>query len=162
MTKAEYEAYLARLKRSRTNGEAAGTPRHALRVQGSTKWSAPETRYFQGVLGGSGAYEPETIRITPDRCEKHSYTPDFGTVVGGLKVYHEVKGEYRLGSQDGARLRWCFAALARPDAVFVWAKELRTRRWDIDVWLDGGRTRLKGHRVLGFDIDHKGGVTWRK
>lgn len=161
MTQRQYRQYLAR--------------RHGKPVPLPKAWSETEKRYFYSVLKGSGKYEGDTVRITPDYTEKHVYTPDFVTYMnctvtaGGLradavrKVYHEVKGHYRLQSQDAARLRWCFAALSHPDVVFVWAKETRVRSlWDIEVWFDGGRTRLKERNVLGFEFTGKGGVEWTR
>ena len=125
-------------------------------------WSGSEKRYFHGVLHDRGAYEGETIRITPEDMEKHEYTPDFVTDAGGTTVYHEVKGNYRLQSQDAARLRWCFAAAAHPEAVFVWAKESANKCvWQVEVWFDGGRVRLKERGVIGFRISG-GEVIWQR
>jgi len=170
-TVSRYLAYLAR------KGGKDG-PR---RVRASKAWSGPERRYFATVLGGRGVYEGEVIRITPGECERHEYTPDFVTEAETLdsvygprgrslmspsapiahKVYHEVKGSYRLGSQDAARLRWCFAALARPDAVFVWAKEQgKSGLWTVEVWRHGGRTRDRARNVLRFEFGKDGGVIW--
>lgn len=159
MTQAQYRAYLKK--------RGAKTPPQARGAIAAKKMSSAESRYLYGVLGGKGAYEAEQLRITPDNCEKHIYTPDFVSSEDtwcGLPrvVYHEVKGSYRLQSQDGARLRWCFAALANPYAVFVWAKETPAKRWDIEVWYDGGRTRIKERNVLGFSFGEKGGVLWRR
>jgi len=165
-TVSRYLAYLAR------KGGKDG-PR---RVRASKAWSGPERRYFANVLGGRGVYEGEVIRITPGECERHEYTPDFVTeavyvpifrtssasgVAIAHKVYHEVKGSYRLGSQDAARLRWCFAALARPEAVFVWAKEHgKSGLWTVEVWRNGGCTRDRARNVLRFEFGKDGGVIW--
>ena len=171
MTQAEYDAYQKR----RNAQKAANQPVEREEAPKVVKWTQAERSYFYGVLGGTGKYEGEELRITPSECEKHSYTPDFVTEleqnyqVGGhtflhqAKVYHEVKGEYRLQSQDGARLRWCFAAISHPSDVFVWAKMAKTKGyWDIEVWYDGGRTRLKGKKVRKFVFNNKGGVEWLK
>lgn len=129
-------------------------------------------RYLFGVLGGKGDFEPETLTFTPGYLQprdRHGYTPDYGQRIrlpdrpGWSRVYHEVKGRYRLPSQDGARLRWCMAAVTHPDDVFVWAKETKSgHRWDVEVWRDGGRVCQKGRGVLGFGFAGNGGVEWRR
>lgn len=144
------------------------------------KWgSETERRYYYGVLKSQGEYEAETIEFTPEYFapkDKHRYTPDYKTSVNSIvnetemfgyinrdrPVYHEVKGSYRLGSQDGARLRWCMAAISRPEAIFVWAKERKDRRWDIEIWYDGGRTQLKERGVIGYKFNEAGGVVWQR
>ena len=161
MTANEYRQYLER--------------RHGKKVSVDRGWSGSEKRYFHGVLHDQGEYEGETIRITPEDMERHEYTPDFVTLAectvrsGELhadavrKVYHEVKGNYRLQSQDAARLRWCFAAKAHPEAIFVWAKEMPNNwAWQVEVWFDGGRTRLKERNVIDFRINKNGGIVWHK
>lgn len=156
-------------------------------VRREKKWgSQTECRYFNQVLKGRGKFESEQIIFTPPYLQgrnEHHYTPDFVTEIAvrpiapslqahcedvergaemSRKVYHEVKGSYRLGSQDAARLRWCMAAVSRPDAVFVWAKERKDKRWDVEVWWDGGRTQAKQMGVWGFRFTHAGGVEWVK
>lgn len=179
MTVKEYLAYLQRgrdkkgswRERKRLGDKMYGSSAKGLKT--ALKWgSETERRYYCEVLKFQGEYEAETIAFTPEYFapkDKHRYTPDFVTKLEGIKncgadikVYHEVKGSYRLGSQDGARLRWCMAALARPDAVFVWAKERTDKRWDIEIWYDGGRTRLKQLGVLGFRFIITGGVEWQR
>lgn len=155
MTAKEYRDYLER--------------RYGRRVKVEGKWSGSEQRYFHGVLRDRGEYEGETIRITPEDMERHEYTPDFVTLVEDMhtesvrKVYHEVKGNYRLQSQDAARLRWCFAAKAHPESIFVWAKEMEARSvWQVEIWYDGGRTRIRERNVISFEIGRNGGVVWHK
>ena len=134
--------------------------KNGTKIPVGSEWSGSEKRYYYGVLRGAGQYEGETIRITPDNFERHEYTPDFVTKTSsGTTVYHEVKGHYSFKNQCEARLRWCFAALARPDAIFVWAKEDRSpSRWSIDVMYDGGRTHVRARGVVNLDIGyvHKG------
>ena len=140
----------------------AARGRKPLAASSQKRWSETERRDFAQVLHGLGTYEGEEIRITPDDCEKHIYTPDFVIDTPCGRVYHEVKGSWRLASQDAARLRFSFAALARPRATFVWAKEERRRGlWTVEVWRDGGRKREKAVHVIGFRIT-EGGVEWQK
>lgn len=173
MTAKEYEAYLAKMNKIRMNEKAVKPPLPRVREVSGSKWSQPERRYFYGVLRGVGRYEACRLRITPDYCEEHVYTPDFTTEhvdkidIGGhvisktVRVHHEVKGSYRLGSQDGARLRWTFAAIAHPEDVFVWAKESRRKGlWDIEIWGLGGIDREKARGVRGFKFSEDGSVVW--
>lgn len=141
-----------------------GSRRKAPRVKTGRKWSEPEKRYFYGVLKGEGEYEAEQIRITPEYVEKHVYTPDFKTEIDGLDskmaVYHEVKGSYRLQSQDAARIRFIMASLKKHYAYFVWAKERKNRRWDIEVFRYGASI-AKQEDVTGFYFNEKEEVVWR-
>lgn len=143
-TQARYRAFCAKMA---GHGKA--------KVPRVKVWSKPEIRYNLRFLGGKGEYEPEEIQITPDDAEKHVYTPDFTTLVvvpnGWVRVYHEVKGSYRLQSQDAARLRWLFASLARPRAWFVWAKERKDGAWDIDIARNGVIVR-KCTKVVGYEF----------
>lgn len=152
MTSAQYLAYVRRRR-----GSAKKLP--ALHA-----WSAPERRYHSTVLHGRGLYEAEHIRFTPEHAERHCYTPDFMTQVsvdGATRVvYHEVKGSYRLGSQDAARLRFIMSSVVRPYAYFVWAKERRNRLWEIDV-VRGGHVIAAARDVIGFEINEEGEVTWQ-
>lgn len=124
-----------------------------------TKWSEPEKRYFLGVLHGAGEYESCRLRVFPDSVEEHHYTPDFTTVNHGRIVHHEVKGAYRLQSQDAARLRFIGASWCNSMDTFIWAKERRNRRWDVEVFR-GGIRLIKQAGVTGFEINREGQFTW--
>lgn len=84
-------------------------------------------------------YQPPPLVIT--RVARRRYTPDFETTLAdGRALFVEVKGSYRLQSEDRARLAWEIAAEANASAAFAWAKlDARTRRFAIEVWEDGGR-----------------------
>lgn len=157
-TQARYRAFCAKM---------AGHGKAKAKVPRVKAWSKPEIRYNLRFLGGKGEYEPEEIQITPDDAEKHVYTPDFrtlgDTVYAPVPVYHEVKGSYRLQSQDAARLRWLFASIARPFAWFVWAKERKDGAWDIEI-ARNGRVVFKNTKVLGYKLHEKFGgweVLWQ-
>lgn len=139
--------------------------RKSPRAKADKSWSEPEKRYFHGVLRGVGKYESERIRITPEFAERHVYTPDFTTTFEGLDcqmlVYHEVKGSYRLQSQDAARIRFIVASVMRVNAYFVWAKERKNHRWDIEVFRNGVRID-RGRNVAGFMFNENEEVVWRQ
>lgn len=110
----------------------------------STSVHAPnstEGRYRRECLSGIAPecihYESETFTIT--KVCRREYTPDWVVAVPGFPpFYHEVKGAYKLGSENRARLAWEMAAEQHPNAVFVWAV-LTRRGWEIEEWHDGGR-----------------------
>ena len=107
-----------------------------------------ETKYLREVLNqkyNDGhhliTYQPDPIVIT--RTTKRQYTADFlvRPQIGALDkkhVYHEVKGSYKLPTQDRARLAWEIAAETHPEWDFVWA-ELTISGWEIERWEAGGR-----------------------
>lgn len=157
-TQARYRAFCAKM---------AGRGKAKAKVPRVKVWSKPEIRYNLRFLGGRGEYEPEEVRITPEYAEKHVYTPDFRTFVlesgAPVLIYHEVKGAYRLQSQDAARLRWLFASLKRPDAWFVWAKERKDGAWNVEIARNGAVV-FKNTKVLGYKLQEKFGgweVVWQ-
>ena len=99
----------------------AGLPKRVRRAVGGGM-NANESRFNLMLLGGRGRYEPFGITVT--RVAKRRYTPDFAARVCGVTVVAEVKGDYRLHSEDRARLAWEIAAEANddPSCVFVWAR----------------------------------------
>lgn len=102
--------------------------------------NANESRFNLMLLGGRGRFEPFGITVT--RVAKRRYTPDFAAVVGARTVIAEVKGDYRLHSEDRARLAWEIAAEANddPSCVFVWARWRRTGRlYRCEFWPRGCR-----------------------
>ena len=99
-----------------------------------------EARFQRTVLGGTGLYECVHFEIT--RTKRRRYTPDFTTFVGPWQAVVEVKGGYRLHSEDRARLAWEIAAEAcdNPSVAFVWARWNGTARtYDCEAWGCGGR-----------------------
>lgn len=101
-----------------------------------------EARFNRTVLGGRGLYETTHFEIT--RTKRRRYTPDFAAVVCGVTVVAEVKGDYRLHSEDRARLAWEIAAEAcdNPSVAFVWARWNGTvRAYDCEAWSGGGTVR---------------------
>lgn len=101
-----------------------------------------EARFNRTVLGGRGLYETTHFEIT--RTKRRRYTPDFLTCVGPWRAVVEVKGGYRLQSEDRARLAWEIAAetCGDPSVAFVWARWNGTARaYDCEAWSGGGTVR---------------------
>lgn len=124
--------------------KAIGIARLPKRVRRSVGggMNANESRFNLMLLGGRGRYEPYGITVT--RVAKRRYTPDFAAVVCGVTVVAEVKGDYRLHSEDRARLAWEIAAEANddPNCVFVWARWNGTvRAYDCEAWSGCGTVR---------------------
>ena len=125
--------------------------------------NATEARYRREVLRGIHpslvSYESRSFTIT--KTTKREYTPDWVVTpnTGGLPPeYHEVKGSYKLGSEDRARLAWELAAEQNPGALFFWAV-LTRRGWEIEEWTDGGKTiRVK---LAGEDEYRPAAPDWR-
>ena len=124
--------------------------------------NATEARYRREMLRGIPEhlvkYEAKTFTIT--QTTKREYTPDWviSANYGFPAQYHEVKGSYKLGSEDRARLAWELAAERNPGALFVWAV-LTRRGWEIEEWTDGGKTiRVK---LAGEDEYRPAAPDWR-
>ena len=123
--------------------------------------NATEARYRREVLRAfpaeAVAYESRSFAIT--RTTRREYTPDWTvTTPNNPTAYHEVKGSYKLGSEDRARLAWELAAEQNPDAAFVWAV-LTRRGWEIEEWFDGGREIFV--KLAGDDIFRRAAPDWR-
>ena len=96
-----------------------------------------EARFNSQVLCGRGAFHPASYTVS--RTTSRRYTPDYSWEVNEVPVVIEVKGGYRLPSEQRARLAWELAAEANPGTVFVWARFCRGV-WDVEAWYRGGRT----------------------
>lgn len=107
--------------------------------------NANEARFQRQILEGRGRYEP--VRITITRRKERKYTPDFlFETEGGVRAIVEVKGAYKLQSEERARLAWEIAAEGdATGAVFVWARA-RRGGYDCEAWFDNGR-RIEKRRV---------------
>jgi hypothetical protein len=88
-------------------------------VKGRKGPNQTEMRYmFEALRGLDARYEALTVRL----ANGHRYTPDWVVFGGGRPIAcYEVKGPYRLGSQDGARMRFDQARLEWPGVRWVWA-----------------------------------------
>lgn len=98
------------------------TPPKAAKMPNKT-----EDRYRRDRLAGRAArYEAVTFRLSAG----HRYTPDWVIMGphGDIAECHEVKGSYRLHSQDGARMRYDQARREWPGIRWVWAT------WTGTVW----------------------------
>jgi len=109
------------------------TPSAPLRSAGASRMSKTEARYLAEIitplvrscLGTFLGYEPITLRM----ANGHRYTPDFGVhSADGVTTLIEVKGGYRLGSYQRARLAFDQARVEFPCFRFVWAE------WTKDGW----------------------------
>ena len=78
-----------------------------------------EAEYRDVKLKGTDArYEALTFRLVSG----HKYTPDWVVFENGTPVEcHEVKGAYRFGSHQRARLAFDQAAVEFPGVRWVWA-----------------------------------------
>ena len=80
----------------------------------------------RGALG-SVAFEGLTFRL----ANGHRYTPDWVYVEGGRLVCVEVKGAYRFGSHQRARLAFDQAAVEWPGVRWIWAVRCEDGNWRI-------------------------------
>lgn len=105
--------------------------------------NANESRFKRQILGGRGKYEP--IKITITRRNERKYTPDFVYLCENLTkmAIIEVKGSYKLQSEERARLAWEIAAENdNMMATFVWARYSRGG-YECEAWFDSGRRMVK-------------------
>ena len=75
----------------------------------------------------SVAFEGLTFRL----ANGHRYTPDWVYVEGGRLVCVEVKGSYRFGSHQRARLAFDQAAVEWPDVRWIWAERCADGTWRV-------------------------------
>jgi hypothetical protein len=94
--------------------------------KGRRRPNKTEARYAAEMLRGLDVrYEAVTVRL----ANGHRYTPDWVVFEGGRPVAcHEVKGAYRFGSHQRARLAFDQAAAEWPGVRWVWAT------WTGDEW----------------------------
>lgn len=87
-----------------------------------------EAEYARRFLTPAARFEGLTIRM----ANGHRYTPDFVTFgADGRFECHEVKGSYRLGSYQRARLAFDQARLEYPSWRWVWAERSRDGSWRV-------------------------------
>lgn len=85
-----------------------------------------EAEYARAYLAGKDArYEAITFRL----ANGHRYTPDWSYWDDGALVCVEVKGSYRLGSYQRARLAFDQARIEFPAVRFVWAEKQKDHNW---------------------------------
>ena len=88
-----------------------------------------ESEYARLYLSGKNpVYEALTFRL----ANGHRYTPDWVYVDAGRLVCVEVKGAYRLGSYQRARMAFDQAAVEWPTILWVWA-EKRDGDWQQEI-----------------------------
>ena len=76
---------------------------------------------------GAVVFEGLTFRL----ANGHRYTPDWVYVAGGRLVCVEVKGSYRLGSYQRARLAFDQAAVEWPGVRWIWAERCVDGTWQV-------------------------------
>jgi hypothetical protein len=91
--------------------------------------SKTEMEYERRFLAGAGArFEGVSFRM----ANGHRYTPDWVVCAAGRLTCHEVKGGFRLGSYQRARLAFDQAKVEFPDVTWVWA-EKRNGEWRVQT-----------------------------
>lgn len=98
-------------------------PERTARPAGPAGPNKTEAAYRREVLDTNPAisrvsFEPMTFHL----ANGHRYTPDWGFISNGRLHLVEVKGAYRLGSYQRARLAFDQAAVEWPDFVWIWAE----------------------------------------
>lgn len=85
-----------------------------------------EAEYARLHLAGKGArFEALVFRF----ANGHRYTPDWSYIEDGRLVCIEVKGSFRLGSYQRARLAFDQAAVEWPGVRWVWAERRKDGSW---------------------------------
>lgn len=100
-----------------------------------------EASFNSHVLSGRGKFKPKPFLVS--KVSRRRYTADFYYEHEGVPVYVEVKGSYRLPSEQRARLAWELAAEQNPGTVFAWARSCGGV-WDVEMWYRGGATTVRG------------------
>ena len=109
---------------TRTHGQKPAGGAKA-KAKGPTK---TEAEYARRYLTPVARFEGLTIRLE----NGHRYTPDFVTFgLDGRFECHEVKGSYRLGSYQRARLAFDQARVEYPAWRWVWAERQRDGTWRV-------------------------------
>ena len=91
-----------------------------------SKMTKTEAEYESIVLQGKGArFEGITLRM----ANGHKYTPDFVYWEDGQIVCVEVKGSYRLGSYQRARLAYDQAKVEYSAIRFYWVEKNKDGDW---------------------------------
>lgn len=102
--------------------------------------SKTEQEYERTMLGEhsvqpSSRYSFEGLTIKMKNG--HRYCPDFVVVYDDGQVEcHEVKGAYKLGSYQRARLAFDQARVEYPGWTWVWAEKGK-KGWKVDRWRNG-------------------------
>lgn len=114
------------------DGKAVASVGHSGRsAKGPNKTEAEYRRMFidtRRAGRASVAFEGLTFRL----ANGHRYTPDWVYVDGGRLVCVEVKGSYRLGSYQRARLAFDQAVVEWPDVRWIWAERCEDGSWCVN------------------------------
>lgn len=94
--------------------------------KGPTKTEAEFARCY--LVGKGARFEVLTFRF----ANGHRYTPDWVYVEAGRLVCVEVKGSYRLGSYQRARLAFDQAVIEWPGVRWVWAERCKDETWCVN------------------------------
>jgi hypothetical protein len=96
--------------------------------RGSTRKGPTKTELayaLEQLHGLDARYEAITFHM----ANGHRYSPDWSYWRDGKLHCVEVKGSYRLGSYQRARLAFDQAAIEWPDIVWVWAEKQKGGGW---------------------------------
>ena len=100
-------------------------------AKGPNKTEAEYRRMFLGTGRAdlvAVAFEGLTFRL----ANGHRYTPDWVCqLVDGQLICIEVKGSYRLGSYQRARLAFDQAAVEWPGLKWIWAERCKDGTWKV-------------------------------
>jgi hypothetical protein len=99
-----------------------------------------EHLYLSGVCGGRRTYRREGLTI--HMGNGHAYRPDFVECdhATGRVTCHEVKGAYKLGSYQRARLAFDQCRAELPGWGWVWAEKRPDGKWTVERYESGLRT----------------------
>ena len=97
-------------------------------TKGPTKTELDYARIY--LAGLNARYEAITLRLD----NGHRYTPDWVYWQDGQLCCVEVKGSYRLGSYQRARLAFDQARLDFPDINFTWAERKTDGGWKMELY----------------------------
>jgi hypothetical protein len=97
-----------------------------------SKMTKTEAEYFARLMNWHGSDNVTFQGITLRMRNGHKYTPDFVVYDEGKIELHEVKGAYRLGSYQRARLAFDQARVEWPMFTFWWA-EKKDGEWKISM-----------------------------
>ena len=99
-------------------------------AKGPTK---TEMAYRSRYLGDNTRFQGVTFRM----ANGHRYTPDWVTMDGDRMTCIEVKGSYRLGSYQRARLAFDQARIEWPGVTWIWAELSESGEWTVTKHNEG-------------------------
>lgn len=133
------KSFLAGLRRRKTIALPRQQRRKNLDGTPAPNWTERAFARQHLALARAVIYDPPSLIIT--RTKERRYTADYlFRRSDGKNCYIEVKGTYKLGSEDRARLAWEIAAEKNKSAVFVWAVMQKNKSFKLEIWEQGGKS----------------------